>query len=107
MYLNLEIKYTLQSSVTSMAGTPYLDDILMLKMEGFFFLTFIIVIIKFNRSNVTKNNIMVISEAMLVRDDTLLLWELSFPNEESTLQPDNRHAPWVESLHWLIIFIIS
>lgn len=36
MHLNLEIKYTLQSLVTSMAGTPYLDDILMLKMEGFF-----------------------------------------------------------------------
>lgn len=42
---------------------------------------------------------MVISEAMLVRDGTLLLQELSFPNEERTLQPDNHHAPWVESLH--------
>lgn len=36
MHLNLEMKYILQSLVTPMAATPYSDEILMLKMEGFF-----------------------------------------------------------------------
>lgn len=88
-----------------MAAAPHSDEILMLRMEGFF-LAFIsiIIIIKFSRSNVTTNNIMVTSEAMLVREGTLLLREPSFPNEELTLPPDNRHAPWVESLHWPYYF---
>lgn len=60
-----KLEYTLQTLVNSIPGTPHSDEILMLKIEGFFF--FSEVFIEFSRSNVIKNNIMVTSEAMLVQ----------------------------------------
>lgn len=86
--LNLETWIHTPNCTDFHSRAPHSDEILMLKMEVFRKFFFI----KFSRSNVIKNNIMVTSEAMLVQAETLLLQKLSFPNETLKLHPDNCHA---------------